>query len=648
LADGEVAFLDTESYANAALFMCQTEGGRLFKAWVEGPNGPAADYVRAVMASGYTFVTFNGINYDMPVVSAMIDGRGPHEIKHLSNRIIEGGLMPWEAADEFRLPPNLAGVDHIDLIGVRPPNAGLKMAAARMGSPHLEENPIDHRSEIAPAQYPGAERYCMSDLRNTRMLFGRCEQPLLLRCQMSREYGVDLRSKSDAQVAEQVFVKKLGLKRKWGENARIPPVVRYRAPAWAQSFQSPGLRALVARLEDTIFHVHQGSGHVAMPSWLEAASPESRLTSRTGVFQMGVGGLHSTHDKKVCHVAGPDWRVTDVDWDSYYPTLIVNADPEILPPHLGEAFITEYDNIRRIRLEAKRVKDVSKADSLRIAVNGTFGKLMSRWSPLYAPGLGLYTTLTGQLGLLGAVYEVLEPAGCSILSANTDGIVIGHPAGVDAAALMAEYAAVMSEGGRAPYGVEATSYRTIAMKDVNNYIAVKAKDRSVKAKGLYAPLDKMMKNPTLPVCSEAVGKWLAHGVPFERTLAEAHQRRYLPDWLAARRVNGGGVQGEKTVGSLVRWYLSTDPGLPPLTYALNGNRVPKTEGVRACMIFDPAAPLPADLDTLAYNKECIRIAKDLGCSQYLSEEQLVLVAPPPKAGRKRKAVTESPEKEASA
>lgn len=639
----EPAFLDVESYGNAALFMCETASGRLFKAWITRRDSPEAEYVAGVMAGPYVFVTFNGIAYDLPVVSAMMDGRGPHEIKHLSNRIIEGRLMPWEAEREFKLPPRLMGVDHIDLVGAKPPFVGLKMCAARMGSPHLQENPIEHTADVTPADHPAAEGYCGSDIKNTKMLFKRLEQPLLLRCQMSQEYGADLRSKTDSQVAEQIFIRRLKLGRK--EN-RIPPSVTYTAPAWAKAFTHPTLKLLVDRLEGTVFRVHQGTGHVMMPDWLEAASPESRVTSLTGTYQMGVGGLHSVHDKKVCHVAGGGDVIDDVDLASYYPTIIVNADPDILPPHLGEAFIREYDGIRLIRLAAKRAKDMSKADSLRIAVNGTFGKLMSRWSPLYAPALGLYTVLTGQLGLLGAIFEVIEPAGGRVLSANTDGIVIGHRADDGVMAAIAAYGERMSQGARAPFEFEDTRYRCIAMKDVNNYMAVKAKDRSVKAKGLYAPLDKLMKNPTLPVCAEAVGEWLARGTPFEETLASAAGRSRMPDWLAARNVTGGGMQGEQLVGNLVRWYLSTDKGLPPLTYRTNSNKVPKTEGVRACMVFDPAAPLPDDLDYLAYNKECIKIAKDLGCSQYLTEDQLSLVAPPPKAPRRKKAADEPSRKEA--
>lgn len=629
-AQKEICFLDVEAYGNAALFMARTQTGRLFKRWfTRRDDAEAMAYVGDVMAGPYIFVTFRGWQYDLVIVDAMLGGRGPHEIKHVSNRVIEGNLASWDARKEFKLKEHLLALDHIDLEGAKPPFVGLKMCGARMGAPRIIENPMEHQSSIKETDFPAAEAYCVNDLDLTEMLFNKLEKPLLLRCSMSREIGVDLRSKTDSQMAEALFKAKLNL---GGGRKKIPPTVTYKAPGWAHGFKHPVLVELVQKLEAETFRVHQGHGHVIMPDWLNL-----RVESATGKYQMGVGGLHSVHDKKVCHVAGDGWVVDDVDWDSYYPTLIVNADPSILPPHLGEAFIGEYDGVRVVRLDAKRVKDMSKADSLRIAVNGTFGKLMSFYSPLYAPALGLYTVLTGQLGLLGAIFEAIEPAGGIVLSANTDGIVIKHRDDDGVMEAVRAYVKRMSLGARAEFGIEETRYRCIAMKDVNNYMAVKAKDRTIKAKGLYATLEKLMKNPTLPVCSEAVGKWLSEGTPFEETLKAAYKRQHMPDWLAARNVTGGGQQNGKFVGKVVRWYLSTDEVNTPLTYVTNGNKIPKTEGVRACMVYDPAAPLPEDLDYNSYLKETVRIAADLGASEYLTDEQRALIAKPLRAPRRKKA-----------
>jgi hypothetical protein len=177
---------------------------------------------------------------------------------------------------------------------------------------------------------------------------------------------------------------------------------------------------------------------------------------------------------------------------------------------------------------------------------------------------------------------------------------------------------------------EFTPYRVLAMKDVNNYIAVKP-DRSLKVKGIYAPLS-LKKNPTAQVCADAVGQWLARGTPLLETIYAAP----FKDFISARNVTGGGAQAGAYLGRVVRWYQSSDPALEPIRYVKNGNKVPKTDGARACMTVTDFVKHPADLDYGWYQREAIKIAVAVGCDSYLTPEELALIAPPPKQPRKRK------------
>ena len=222
--------------------------------------------------------------------------------------------------------------------------------------------------------------------------------------------------------------------------------------------------------------------------------------------------------------------------------------------------------------------------------------------------------------------EWLEHAGATTLSANTDGIAIRYSR--DKEELVQQVVARFSEVSR--FSFEFTPYRVLAMKDVNNYIAVKP-DRSLKVKGIYSPLS-LRKNPTAQVCADAVGMWLSQGTPFENTIQNAP----FCDFISARNVTGGGAQMGQYLGKVVRWYQSNDPALEPIRYAKNNNKVPKTDGARACMTMFDKITHPADLDYAWYRKEAVKIAVALGCSRYLSKEELTIVAPPPKTTRKRK------------
>ena len=215
----------------------------------------------------------------------------------------------------------------------------------------------------------------------------------------------------------------------------------------------------------------------------------------------------------------------------------------------------------------------------------------------------LAVTLTGQFTLLMLI-EWLERAGAVTLSANTDGIAIKYPRSLEDT--VQKVVSKFSEISR--FVFEFTPYRVLAMKDVNNYIAIKP-DRKLKVKGIYSPLS-LRKNPTAQVCADAVGQWLANGVPFQETISKAP----FCDFISARNVTGGGQQMGEYLGKVVRWYQSNDPALEPILYVKNGNKVPKTDGARACMTLPDKVKHPEDLDYDWYRKESIKIAVAVGSS----------------------------------
>jgi hypothetical protein len=396
--------------------------------------------------------------------------------------------------------------------------------------------------------------------------------------------------------------------------------VRYSPPSFLK-FADSALQSLLDQVSEHTFNMNRVTGHVKLPDFLGLRT----VKFGTGEYQLGVGGIHSVHDKQVCHVAGDD-IICDIDAASFYPSIILECG--FVPASLGADFVVEYRKIYERRLDAKRSGDKTTDATLKISLNGTFGKLASKYSVLYSPDLMLAVTLTGQFTLLMLI-EWLERAGATTLSANTDGIAIRYSKQLDEAVqrVVTEFSKVSR------FSFEFTPYRVLAMKDVNNYIAVKP-DRTLKVKGIYAPLS-LKKNPTAQVCADAVGAWLATGTPFETTIRNAPFR----DFISARNVTGGGAQMGEYLGKVVRWYQSNDAQLEPIKYKSNGNKVPKTEGARACMtMLDPVAH-PADLDYSWYLKESIKIAIAVGCAQYLKPEELALVAPPPKKPRKTKDAT---------
>lgn len=604
---------DTETLPNRTLLCAMNfETGEWFELWRHAAGAPERlkEFVQQPEA---TFVGFNCRGFDNVVVAAWCAGRSEPEIKRIADDLINNRLAPWAALRKYGLRDHIT--DYIDLIEVAPSFVGLKAYGARMHMPRLLDMPLAHDADLPAGQEPLLAEYCRNDVETTAQLLRELEKEVLLRVEMSRRYGVDMRSKSDSQMAEQAYITSLGLKR---TDNTVPRTVRYTPPGFLR-FMSAELQGLLDRTAEHTFGMNQATGHVMLPEFLGGRT----VKFNAGEYQLGVGGIHSVHDKQVCHVAGSADVICDIDAASFYPSIILECG--FGPVGLGEAFVREYRSIYERRLAAKRSGDKTTDATLKISLNGTFGKLASRYSVLYAPELMLAVTLTGQFTLLMLI-EWLEQAGATTLSANTDGIAIRHSrSSQEQVAQAVERFSALSR-----FAFEFTPYRVLAMKDVNNYFAVKP-DRSLKVKGIYAPLS-LRKNPTAQVCADAVGRWLAHGTPFEQTIRAAP----FCDFISARNVTGGGEQLGGYLGKVVRWYQSNDPGLEPIRYRSNGNRVPKTEGARACMTMVDKITHPADLDYEWYRREAIKIAVAVGCSQYLTPEDLALVAPPPKAHRKPK------------
>lgn len=603
---------DTETLPNRTLFCAlNVDTNEWTDIWRHEPEAPQR-LKQLLGRADSTFVGFNCRDFDNLVVAAFCAGRSEMEIKRIADDLIGNRTTAWQAYRRFMLPE--ADYDWIDLIEVAPSFVGLKAYGARMHMPRLQDMPLAHNQRLASEQEPLLLEYCHNDVETTAELLRQLEKEILLRVEMSRRYGVDMRSKSDSQMAEQAYITSMGLRRKEHD---IPASVRYTPPAFLR-FMSPELQSLLDRVSAHTFSVNSHTGHVQLPDFLG----EQTVKFGAGEYQLGVGGIHSVHDRQVCYVAGED-VICDLDAASFYPSIILECG--FVPAGLGEAFVAEYRKIYERRLEAKRSGDKTTDATLKISLNGTFGKLASRHSVLYSPDLMLAVTLTGQFTLLMLI-EWLEHAGATTLSANTDGIAIRYSRQQEELVR----GVVARFGKLSRFEFEFTPYRVLAMKDVNNYIAVKP-DRSLKVKGIYAPLS-LKKNPTAQVCADAVGNWLAHGRPFMQTLLAAPFR----DFISARNVTGGGTQNGQYLGKVVRWYQSTDGSLQPLRYLKNNNKVPKTDGARACMVVADFVAHPADLDLEWYRREAIKIAVALGCSGYLTAEELQSVAPPPKQPRKVK------------
>lgn len=601
---------DCEVYTNYFLLAMRNVANGKTKYWEMYPGSapwPAAEVLQYLRK--YRLVSFNGLRFDMPLIMMACTEEPCERIKEACNAIIVEQLKHWSPEFLSRFPDshyNRDSFDHIDLIEVAPGQASLKIYGGRLHSRRMQDLPIEPGALITPEQRDLLRTYCLNDLQTTQDLFESLMPQIELREKMSEQYGLDLRSKSDAQIAEAVIRTRVqemtGAKVQYTE-VRAGTRFKYTPPPWI-SFETPAMQEALGVVLDSDFTV-AWSGAVEMPEKLE----KTNIIMGRSCYHMGIGGLHST-EECAAHVAD-GCRLIDRDVASYYPSIILNM--RLAPPNMGGNFGAVYRDIYTSRLKAKHSGEKVKADSLKIVLNGSFGKFGSKYSILYSPTLLIQTTITGQLALLMLI-EMLEQAGISVVSANTDGILIKCPTGRDAAMEGVIWLWELITD----FETEATEYRAMYARDVNNYVAIKP-DGKAKLKGVFANAG-LAKNPTNAVCIKAVLARLIDGVPVEHTIRAATDIR---DFVSVKKVAGGGIWGAQRVvdgkkfvrwdggqylGKAVRWYYSIHG--QPIFYTSNGNKVGRSDGAIPCMELPES--LPEDLDYDWYVSESRAILAGIG------------------------------------
>jgi hypothetical protein len=553
-------------------------------------------------------VTFNGTNYDLPILMYAFAGNGCAALKRATDTIIHGGdngkgMRGWQFEQQFNVKVWTA-IDHIDLMEVAPGvMVSLKQYGGRMHSKLLQDLPFDHDASITPEQRPVVVDYCGNDHITTADLWhwltrGK-DDVIAIRERIGADLGIDLRSKSDAQMAEAAIRREV--EKLKGEKIFKPEIsagtrYRYKAPAFL-SFRTEQMQTVLANICSADFIV-KGDGKIAEPAVLDGLT----VSMGTSVYAMGIGGLHSC-EKSTAHFADDDLLLVDRDVASFYPMLIKMCG--LAPRNMGPLFTRVYSAWIDKRIAAKRAGDTTTAQTLKIFLNGIFGKLGSRFSIVYAPDLLIQVTLTGQLVLLMLI-EALELAGIPVVSANTDGIVIKCPK-----AMKDICDSIIAKWERSTgLETEETQYKALFSRDINNYIALK-KSGGYKAKGAFTAAG-LQKNPTNEICNIAVARFLEHGVPLAHTITSCDDVR---KFLTVRQVNGGGTYDGEYLGRVVRWVYGLGETRDIRYRKANPktgthNKVAGSDGAMPLMTLPDEVPLLIDYDR--YIKEANDILNDVG------------------------------------
>lgn len=617
----EELIFDIECYINYFLiaFQCKNSGLRITFEFASDFGIDCDRRKLEWIVHNFTLVSFNGIKYDIPILAIFLAGKSNKELKGATNLIIGSKkdpnsikMRPQDVLKLYKVK-RLRDIDHIDLIEVAPLQASLKIYAGRVHGRRMQDLPFAHDAVLSVEQIAILKWYCCNDLANTVLIRNELNEQIKLRIALSEEYRVDVRSKSDAQIAEALISSEVdALSGYRAQKPTIAPgtVFYYNPPSFLK-YQSELMNWVLHQVRQAMFII-QEDGTIGLPPVLA----DMDVNINKSVYKMGIGGLHST-EKKAAHIATSTVKIKDIDFDSFYPKIIIGQN--LFPPHLGMNFIRVYERFVNRRLAAKAAKDKITSNSLKIVINGSFGKLGSPFSILYAPELLIQTTITGQLILLMFI-ERLELAGIQVVSANTDGIVSLVPTHMEHI-FQEVVKSVQRDTG---FTTEETEYSALYSRDVNNYIAVKVPDKEgkvkLKGKGVFGnpwhpdnkddAIFRFHKNPVSLVCVDAIYDLLKYNKPIGQTIRECKD---ITKFITVRKVNEGAVKPYRKpdaplyeyerleyLGESIRWYYSTNADTD-IIIAKNGNSVPKSMGAMPLMALPEN--LPNDIDYEWYERE---------------------------------------------
>lgn len=673
--------MDIECYTNFFLVMFKRVvpvDGKATTAWFKIKNWNRSKFDSSKLESiiaNFTIVTFNGNNYDIPMLTASLNRFDNLDLKSLSDQIICEDLKSWNFYRRDGIE-RLRHLDHIDLMEVAPGKASLKLYGARLGFRKLQELPIDPSSVLTSEQCDIITKYCENDLDVTIALYNKLQSQIKLRETMSKKYKVDLRSKSDAQIAETVICKELEsvssfeLKRpSYDENHSF----KYQKPDFIR-FETDYMNDILDTIVSENFTFSNNdeerdpdeefSYNVKLPSSIS----KRNITVGNTSYQMGIGGIHSK-ESSVNYVSDGTFYLWDVDVRSYYPSIISNLAlaPLHFEPALQECFLDVYRGLISSRLKAKDNKDLILDSCLKIVLNGSFGKFGSKWSKLFSPELLIQVTLTGQLSLLMLIESFTEH-GLEVVSANTDGVVCKVPVADEAL-----FRTIVKEWEKkTKFDMEFNQYSALYSRDVNNYIAVKHPSGACKLKGCFGDTT-LSKNPASKIIYDACVDYLTGKSSIETAIWGCKD---FSKFLSVRTVKGGGefiaendildtcsssevilsvgfdlhkrgwwTHADKGIdepiktdeaykiasreilenrkgeylGKVVRWYYSKDSS-GYICYTSNKNKVPTTDG--SLPVMDIPDHFPKDIDYYRYRDDTIKILSSIGYDVSLIEEDL--------------------------
>jgi hypothetical protein len=296
------------------------------------------------------------------------------------------------------------------------------------------------------------------------------------------------------------------------------------------------------------------------PSWLFKWNIAETLSVNIDGLDIvfGLGGIHASVESKTFY-SDDEYVILDYDVASMYPNLFIANN--VYPEHLGKKFCEIY---KEVYLKRKGYAKGSPQNAvMKLALNGTYGATNDQFSPFYDPLSTMRITINGQLSLCMLAEDLLKFNELKLIQMNTDGLTVKCRRSD-----MDEIDRTVKQWDKTTgLEMEREIYSMMAIRDVNNYIAV-YENGKYKRNGSYeykrANVDGeglgFHQNQSALVAKRAAFERIVNGIPVEKTIRECRDpfdfclRTKVP---RSSRLVTVDIHGDETLQqNICRYYIS--------------------------------------------------------------------------------------------
>ena len=346
----------------------------------------------------------------------------------------------------------------------------LKDLQFAMRSATLEDLPFSPHEPLTSEQIDALIKYGIHDVTETEQ-FGIISKPLVELRQELMDAEVlsgDVLNYSDVKIGEKILVSRIGRNKCYKGSQPIQThehsITNVREVLLDKIyFREPDFQEVHEWFKNLVINVH-------------AETKPKFIKNLGGIdFHFGLGGVHASVDAKVFH-STETHQIIDVDVAGMYVAVAIANG--FAPKHLGDDFRLHYKALQTDRARYKKGTSMNKA--LKLAGNGVYGKSNDIFSPFYDPRYTWSVTCNGQLQALQLAERFASIKGLQLIQANTDGITALVPRDM---IWLFEFHKTEWEK-ETLLKLEEAKYKSMHVRDVNNYIAV-YEDGKMKTKGAY-------------------------------------------------------------------------------------------------------------------------------------------------------------------